>query len=249
MLLAVIEPSSTHYRMTYFPIWTKRKGKPSWYLCTITPLLLWHSHLLWLTLWACAHFHSQSDVISPKISPKHWHILLVEGQVSDMSDLKLSHQAVGGQRAEQLQTPPAVWTLAAAKYWGHECTVQRKSAHFIRKKAAAEWPVIKAVIESSGIFKNWWQWRGLIACIHYLHLISCSLFPTKSHISKISIARKTLFYSRFICKIHPSKSLSGAEEEKSIPSCDRYAADLQYLLYCYWNYCDSQCSHDQWYAI
>lgn len=132
-------------------------------------------------------------LLAPKISRKHWHILLVEGQVSDMSDLKLSHQAVGGQRAEQLHTPPAVWTLAAAKCWGHECSAQRKSAHFIRKKAAAEWPVIKAVIESSGIFKNWWQWRRLIACIHYLHLISCSLFPTKSHISKILIARKSLF--------------------------------------------------------
>lgn len=58
--------------------------------------------------------------------------------------------------------------------------VQRKSAHFIRKKAVAEWPVIKAVIESSVIFKNWWQWCKLIACIHYLHLISCFLFPTKS---------------------------------------------------------------------
>lgn len=32
------------------------------------------------------------------------------------------------------------------------CTLPRKSAHFIRKKSAAEWPMIKAVIESSVIF-------------------------------------------------------------------------------------------------
>lgn len=28
-------------------------------------------------------------------------------------------------------------------------------------------------------FKKWWQLWKLIACIHHLHLISCSLFPTK----------------------------------------------------------------------
>lgn len=61
--------------MTYIPYWTKRKRTLSWYLSTIIPLLHWHSNLLWLTLWACAHFQRQSVVISPKIIPKHRHAL------------------------------------------------------------------------------------------------------------------------------------------------------------------------------
>jgi len=61
-------------------------------------------------------------------------------------------------------------------------TVPRKSAHFIRKKAAAEWPVIKALTfqELAAMLKT--------DCMHSLHLISCSLFPTKSHHFKILIA-------------------------------------------------------------
>lgn len=70
-LLAPTEPSFAHYRMTCVPLWTKRKRTLSWSISTITPLLHWHSNLLWLTLGACAHFQSQSVVISPKISSKH----------------------------------------------------------------------------------------------------------------------------------------------------------------------------------
>lgn len=96
---------------------------------------------------------------------------------------RLSHFGM----SEQLQTPPAAWKLRAAKGWEHKCMTQlRGNQHISSEKAAAEWPMIKAFTES---FE---ELTAMVKtdCMHSLHLISCSLFMTKGHNFKISIAIK-----------------------------------------------------------
>lgn len=109
--------------------------------------------------------------------------------------------------------------------------------HPKKKKQKLECHVIKAVIESSVIFKNWWQRCKLIACIHSLHLISCFLFPTKSHIQE---THRFFFPSfceaRFLNKMHKSKRRSVTAAWMNFPFSVLNATDLKYLPY-YLNYC------------
>lgn len=157
--------------------------------------------------------------------------------MSDVSDFKPSYQAVKGQRAEQLQTPPAVWKAAGQKKNPQHRYRENQHISSEKKKQKLECHVIKAVIESSVIFKNWWQRCKLIACIHSLHLISCFLFPTKSHIQE---THRFFFPSfceaRFLNKMHKSKRRSVTAAWMNFPFSVLNATDLKYLPY-YLNYC------------
>ena len=118
--LALNKPSSNHYRMTYIVFWTKRKGTSCWPLLTIIIPLL-HRHPIYCDLnsepepisWISQLLLSQrlvQSTVSNRIimlALKHAPFNFLEGKLSDMIDFKPSYQAVKGQRAEQLQTPPA----------------------------------------------------------------------------------------------------------------------------------------------
>lgn len=240
LLLALINPSSNHYRMTYIPLWTKRKRTLSWYISTFAPLLHWHSNLLWCTLWDLPIFRiSQLVLVQSTTSNRilvwrfqHSPFYLLHGKIGGVSYLEPCWQRAKGRAAGDTSSCLEAWS-SQRRTTQMPGIVQRKSMHFIREKAAAEWSVIKAIIESSVIFKSWWQWCKLIACIHYLHLISYSLFPRKSQILK---GRQCFFKAAFTCQMHPFTSQSvAAGGEISIHLWS--AAGLFYCILCIVRYC------------
>lgn len=81
---------------------------------------------------------------------------------------------------------------------------------FIRKTAAAEWPVINAVIESSVIFTSLWLRRGLIA----MHSLFTSHFRPFISNKKSDFERMTIYFSGFIC-------MSSTADGAAICGCER----------------------------
>ena len=101
-----------------------------------------------------------------------------------MSDSALGSLGVRGWGScRRLQLPGSSDQPEAEDTNARHSTEEIRTFH--QKKAAAEWPVIKALTESIQ------ELAALVKtdCMHSLHLISCSLFPTKSHNFKILIAR------------------------------------------------------------
>lgn len=175
--------------MTYIPLRCKRKRTLNWNLSAITPLLHWHSNLLWLTLWACTHFQSQLAHRFDRSSVSDRIVVLQQALLNfwrgDMSDSTLgSLDARGRCSYRHLQLPGSSDQPAARDTNARHSTEEIRTFH--QKKAAAEWPVIKALTESIQELAAVVQ----TDCMHSLHLISCSLFPTKSHNIEILIARK-----------------------------------------------------------
>lgn len=135
------------------------------------------------------------------------------------ADLGTCCDALKGQRAEQLQTPPAAWKPGVAKRLRTQMvgTAHGKSAHFIRKTAAAEWPVIKAIIESSVIFKSLWQWCRLIA----MHSLFTSHFLPFISNKKSDFERKIMVFFSPRLHLHSKRgqlSLNLRLREGRIPS-------------------------------
>lgn len=94
---------------------------------------------------------------------------------------------------------------------------------FIRKTAAAEWPVINAVIESSVIFTSLWLRRGLIA----MHSLFTSHFRPFISNKKSDFERKTMFFfqASFACQALPMEPQSVARGE----SQSGFEGDLSHL--------------------
>lgn len=230
--------------MTYSPFRTKRKRTLSWYLSTITPWLQWHSNLLWLTMWACAHFQSQSVVISWKISSKHsdgitvlvcYQVLFnfwMEKWVTVTGSLAMKQP--NGQRAEQLQTPPAVWKLGAAKGLRTHARHSTEEIRTFHQKEGNSWMACDK--------SCYWvisDFQELVAmaqtdCMHSLFTSHFLLFiSSKKPYFQDFDSKKVVFFSAAILLICLRVSKWSATEKIMLFS-DVDAADLHFLYYYYY---------------
>ena len=215
--------------MTYTPLWAKGKRTSSWYSTIITPLLRWHSNLLWLSPRAGARFLSQSVVIRPKISPEHLCALLnwLRGKWVTWAGSAISLSK--GRAAADTSSCLEARSRPGAEGARHS-TEEISTFH---QKGGSGW--MASDKSSYWVFSDFQERVAMEQsdCMHSLFTSHCLLFITQK---KVVIR---LYFPDFHGKkerdlsatcIH-LKSLSGAAGEKSILSCDWYAADYPWLKF------------------